>query len=301
MSFLNRFFGKREENDAQESVSVAAGTLVANPAITKPLSLQVLFSSPLALDPARLTVTLRRSHPTLTLTNLELDAESAARGTPVGMAGWGPHVVQIVGFNAPMPAPILDSAVTPAHYPGDLKERARNHESHVILYYAGYEADPLEQYVTLAIVAGALGGGLVTLNEAAHTSLPTDALSASGVEGDLLEFLRELPLLFLYSGFVKIEVEGQEGIWMRTYGNSLLALPDLAMRVTGHDQSELVFSLFCDVINYLRETEAQLGVGHKLTLGENLVLRLRAPAPEEGFLDSEGELFVAEMISTEQR
>ena len=38
----------------------------------------------------------------------------------------------------------------------DLKQQVRASRSHVILYYAGHEANPLDQYVALAAVAGAL-------------------------------------------------------------------------------------------------------------------------------------------------
>ena len=33
-----------------------------------------------------------------------------------------------------------------------------------------------------------------------------------------LELLRSFPLLHLFCGFVKYEVEGDDGVWMRTYG-----------------------------------------------------------------------------------
>lgn len=71
--------------------------------------------------------------------------------------------------------------MAPAHYPAEVKEQVRGHVSHVLLYYAGFETDPLEQYVALAAVAGALAGlqAVAVLNEDAHTSLPAGCSRAS--------------------------------------------------------------------------------------------------------------------------
>ena len=70
-----------------------------------------------------------------------------------GLAGWGNHVVRLVGFDAPYPSEALEACVAPAHYGQDLKQQVRASRSHVILYYAGHEANPLDQYVALAAVA----------------------------------------------------------------------------------------------------------------------------------------------------
>ena len=53
------------------------------------------------------------------------------------------------------------------------------HAGHVLLYYAGHDPAPLEQYVALTAVAGVLArfGGLVVLNESGRTSFPAAALS----------------------------------------------------------------------------------------------------------------------------
>jgi hypothetical protein len=136
-----------------------------------------------------------------------------------------------------MPATAVETCVAPSHYAKELKKRAQSHRAHILLFYAGYEDSPFDRYVALAAAAGVLGrlGALVVLNESGHTSLPAAVLSGLNSEGDMMDHLRSLPLLLLYCGFVKLEVEGIRGVWMRTYGAPLLQLPDLAAHATGHE------------------------------------------------------------------
>ena len=96
----------------------------------------------------------------------------------MGLVGWGRHVIKVVGFDGPMPVSVLDRTVGVSHYDPALQEAAYGHASHVLLFYAGYETDVLEQHVALAATAAALTrfGALVTVNETAHTSVPAPAL-----------------------------------------------------------------------------------------------------------------------------
>jgi Domain of unknown function (DUF4261) len=295
MGVMERFFGKGDPGE---------GGPAANTDTKNRLSLQLLFAGDLAanLDPRRLTRTLRSAHPSLAQAVFEIDDQTAAQGTPLGLAGWGDHVVQFVGFSVPMPKEVVERCVQPAHYGQALKQQARAHKAHALLYYGGREEDPLEQYVALAVVAGTLGahGALVVLNEAAHTSFPAQALAPGRVEGDLLENLRGLPIPVLYGGFVKYNLPDSPDVWMRTYGNHLLGLPDLAFRAKGHDQGEWVFNTFSNILTYLRESGARFGVGHTMQVGDDTYLKLRAPRKEEYFLESDGELFVAELITADQ-
>jgi hypothetical protein len=47
----------------------------------------------------------------------EIDAKTAARGTPMGLLGWGAHVVQQVGFDAPMPPKVVEEWSCYTRYP----------------------------------------------------------------------------------------------------------------------------------------------------------------------------------------
>jgi hypothetical protein len=292
MGLFNRFFGS---SDAPQN---RGEQLVANPAKGEKIGLQLLFDRPLALDADSLRKALRSWHPELAKAACEIDPATIAQGTPLGLAGWGEHVIQIVGFNVPMPAEPVEKCIQPAHYGADLKEKARAHQAHLLLFYAGYEESRVEQFVALAAVAAVLAqfGAIVVLNEGAHTSLPTLALSADPKEDDRMDLLRNLPLLILYAGFVKYTVDGTDGVWMRTYGLPELGLPDLATLTAGHHEGNSTFEMFSDVLAYVMETEAHMAAGHTMQLGADLFLRLRAPTEDEYFLESTGELFVAELI-----
>jgi hypothetical protein len=295
MSLFTRFFGTTDETDAPDA-------LVANGDREKDAtSLQVLFATSLP-NAADTTATLRAYHPSMASASCEIDADMSQEGKLIGLAGWGPHVVQLVGFDLPMPADAVEKCVGPSHYPQPVKERARAHKAHALLYYAGQEEDVLEQYVALAAVAGCLGtpDGIVVLNEDGHTSFPAHALNSPNVEGDRLELLRTLPLLILFCGFVKYNIPGSSSVWMRTYGAHRFGLPDLATLSRGHNEGERTFTLFGNILNYLRDSGATMSPGHTMQAGPNTYLRCRAPYSDEPFLDGPGQTLVLETIRGDQ-
>jgi hypothetical protein len=294
MGLLERFFGKTTDAERRVGAPAAVGE-------EKGLSLQVLFDAPLAWSAGALLEALRSVHPSLAAATFELDERTASQGTPVGLASWDQHVIQVVAFNAPMPRDIVELCVAPAHFGQDLKHRARAHRSHAILYYAGREPSRVEQYVALAVVAAALSsfGGIIVTNESARTSFPATALRVGAGEGDALKALRKLPLLILYCGFVKYDLPNRDGVWMRTYGNHLLDLPDLAMLVPGHQHGTEVFELFSTILSYLHSSGARLAPGHTMQAGPNLFIKLCAPNGEP-FLESAGQVLVVERIPQNQ-
>lgn len=60
------------------------------------------------------------------------------------------------------------------------------------------------------------------------------------------------------------------------------------------------FDMFDSVFRYLRESGAQLAAGHTMQIGQEEFLRVRHPTDEEAFLESEGELLVAEIIGPDE-
>jgi uncharacterized protein DUF4261 len=296
MSIFSRFFGRQDADD------LAGGQLVAAPGIQHPLSLQVLFSDPRWLDTDRLIGSLRSHHRSMSAAQCEIDQDLLREGRVLGMVGWEKHVIQMVGFDVPYPAAAFEACVTPAHYPRELKQQARSHKAHVILRYAGQESSPFEQFVALAATAGALAdlGAIVVLSESAHTSFPAAALSGLDSDSDILDLLRSLPVPIFYCGFVKLEVEGIPGVWMRTYGAQLLGLPDLAAHATGHEEGQRYFDVFDSIFRYLRKSSARLAAGHTMQIDEEEYLRFRAPQEEEEFLQSGAELLVVEAIRPDE-
>lgn len=166
----------------------------------------------------------------------------------------------------------------------------------------GFDPDPFEQYVALAKVAGTLTpqGVIVAANEAARTSLPGDLLTGAGSSMDVIALLRELPLPYLYCGFVKHEVDGVRGVWMRTYGAPRLGLPDLAVHAQGHHEGQRYFDVFDNVLAYLRTSGKRFRRGDTLQVGSQDFMRVRAPHLSETFLEREGDLWVIEMIRPDE-
>lgn len=293
MSLISRFFGRNQSPDT------AASALTANPAIEDPLSLQVVFSAPLALKADALTAALRAYHPDMRQARAEIEPDMPEL---LAMVGWGKHIVRLVGFNAPYPQESIEACVAPAHYPAEVKAQVRAHVSNVLLYYAGFEEDVLEQYVALAAVAGALTdfNAVAVLNEHAHTSLPAGVFTRESMGDESLDLLRSLPLTMLYCGFVKYEVEGTQGVWMRTYGGDAFGLPDFAALADGHHQGEQYSGMFTNIMAYLLDSGAELAAGHTMQIGETSYMKLREPAEAEYFLHGPGTVLVAEIIDASQ-
>jgi len=296
LSLIDKFFGRRKPEER------APEHLVANPAIEQPLSLQLLFSETQPFDSADLSRALRAFDRSTSAGRCEIDDELGREGKVFGLAGWRRHVVRFLGFDVPMPSHVVELCIAGAHYPGDLKQRAREHRAHVMLFYAGYEASPLEQYVALGVVAAVLGrkAGLVVLNEAGHTSLPIGMLHDIAASKNSCALLRELPLPYLYCGFVKHEVEDVRGVWMRTYGAPRLGLPDFAAHAAGHHEGQRYFDIFESVFRYALESGAHLSRGHTMQVGKKEYMRLRAPKLNESFLVKNGVLFVMEIIGADE-
>ena len=169
--------------------------------------------------------------------------------------------------------------------------------------YAGFDEDPLERHVALAAVAGCLAderGGVAVLNEHACTSLPSGIFSGEELGEESLDVLRSLPLTMLYCGFVKYEVEGVQGVWMRTYGAGRFGLPDFAVLAEGHHQGEQYSNMFNNIMAYLLDSGAELAAGHTMQIGEDRYMKLREPLEAEYFLHGPQAVLVTEIIDASQ-
>lgn len=293
MSLISRFFGR------QTGSTPEVGELVANPDIENALSLQVVFNRPLDIGAAELTAALRRYDPSMGAARCEIEEEVEQF---LALAGWGSHVVKMIGFEHPFPSDALESCVAPSHYPEEIKDEVRQQSSHILLFYAGYDSDPLEQYVALAVVACALArfGALAVLNEGACTSLPAAVFTDEDLVEDALDILRSLPLTALFCGFVKYQVEAVPGVWMRTYGCDAFGQPDFAVLAAGHHEGQRYMDIFNNVLGYLIQSGAQMDAGHTMQIGETEFMRLRDPAEDEYYLHGPSRVLVVEVIAASE-
>jgi len=292
MALKDRFFGKGTPKLGEPPVS--------NNHLKDPPGFALLYSDIPELDPVHLTNVLRDYHTELKRATAEFIKDDA---NTIGLIGWGRHVVKVVVFDFPMMSEAVVRCVQPAHYDPELKQEAYQHKAHALLFYAGYETDPLEQHVALAAAAAGMThfGGLVVMNELGRASMPALALLPHEEDkGDTLGTLRTFPLPLLYAGFVKIEIENEPGVWMRTYGCQAFKLPDLALHADMHNQGTAVFNLFANTLNYLRTSGKEFIPGDKVNVGEGMFLHIRERTEDEWFLKSEGTLLVLERAIEEE-
>ncbi len=272
-----------------------------------PLGLQLLFFAPPKLDADALLAFLR-VEPELAAVQGELvrvaDVPGAAafiggEGPPasvLGLFAWGQHAVKLAQFDAPMPYGPVESCVGPALLPPPMKVDAKQHTAHILLFYAGTHADVREQFVALCAVAGALARydqAICVLNEDARTACPAFDLIPDAGE-DALATYRQLPIPYLLGGFTKLTVGDAGVLWARTFANHRLGLPDLAIRMTDHQQTARVFQLFTGIAGYLLEMKETLTPGESLDLGDGTTYQVREPLDVEDFLTSPGLMLVLE-------
>jgi len=306
MDFIRRFFGQVQPADCD------AGELLAQPVGPDSLSLQLLLGDALDLDPAGIIASLRDYHPDMADARCELDGmtqpyaevdelipDATVAPGLIGLVGWGRHMIQMIGIAAPMPADVLWQSLQPAHIAPELKDRAAQHRCHLLLFYAGTESDRLEQYVALTALGAALApfGCEFILNEVGRSAIPVGMVlrDPEQADEDMLGVIRSMPLSLLFCGAVKIEIEQEPGIWLRTFGSERLKLPDLAMHAASDEEARDVFYLLANLLAYLRETDHRFTVGSTLEVGKDRYLRVRAPQESEAsFLSSETELLVIE-------
>ena len=275
--------------------------LVENNDIEFPLSFHVLFEGTVDVDQAKLQDAVQSAHELMSEAECEFcDADESGSDLHSLLIGWGEHIVRIDFHDESLPSHELERCVNGAHYDDALKDRALSCKSFATLTYAGHRPAPLEQYVALSLVAGALTslGGFVVANPEAKTSIPVAELTVD--DGDLFRYLREMPLLFLYCGFIETIVPDDGGVWLSTHGAHAVGLPDLAIHSEQVEDSEKYFWLLENVLRYIRKMNILLKPSHTMQIGEGEFLRARFPDPAESFLESEGFLYVLELITPKE-
>ena len=289
MGIFSRFFAKKTESKQMDN------SIVPNPDIENAISVSIVFSGALNINNDELLAKLKSIDPTIKDIRYETPFGQLEEGMCI-LVSWGKHVIRVFGLNAPYPKAVLETCVAPASYSQEIKQQVYESDSHLLLYYVGYEQNVLEQYLALTRLAVCFEqfNALAVINEDAHTSLPINFINALASEKDGLTTLGEcLPLLFC--GFVKYEIENIKGIWMRTYGANKFGLPNFAALANSYEESEYYFDMFSNILNYLRQSQATMNPGDTMEMGDNRMMSLRAPQDEEYFLKDQGDLLVIEI------
>ena len=292
MGLVSRIFGRRTATDEE-----LAAQLQAKRDIAPLLSLQVVFAEHPQLTAPKFGDALQQFHPSMARARCEFDQTLAGAGKLFGLVGWGRHVVQVVGFDHPLPEATVEQCIAQTRYLQEVKDMTRAHRAHVNVYYVGYETSALEQYVALAAVAGTLArfGAISVLNEVARSSQPIDTLTAYQARQDSMERLRKLPLPALYCGFMKYPAPGA-GVWMRTHGAYLLGQPELAALASDHQQSGHYFNTFDGVLRILLSSGEPIKAGDSMPFTQGQRLQFKAADATVECLHSESLLLVVETL-----
>ncbi len=264
-----------------------------------PQALQLLFFDPPALDADAITAFLRPHLPDATCELAPAPAGVVnADGPPastVGLVTFGEHTIKLIHFDAPMPYGPVEACVGPAMIPPPMKVDAKQHQAHTLLYHTGGAADPLERFVALCAVAGALArfDAIVVMNEEARAAVSAFDLIPDDGE-DALNTYRTLPIPYLLGGFLKMDTGDANRPWVRTFANHRLNLPNLARQLPSHDETAATFQLFAGMLGYLTAMGETFTAGDTVDLGAGPKVRLREPTEAEWWLDSTGPMLVVE-------
>jgi hypothetical protein len=262
-----------------------------------PQALQLLFFDPPQLDAEAVAAFLRSHLPDATCELAPAPPDVVSSDGPpasvVGLVTFGEHTIKLVHFDAPMPYGPVEACVGPALIPPPMKVDSKQHKAHTLLYHAGQHADPMERFVALCAVAGALArfDAIVVMNEEARTAVPAFDLIPDDGE-DALHTYRTLPIPYLLGGFVKMDTGDANRPWVRTFAAHRLGLPNLARHLTGHEQTGETFQLFAGMLGYLRQMGETFTAGDTVDLGDGPKLTLREPSEAEWWLEGEGMLVV---------
>jgi hypothetical protein len=299
MGLLDGLFGKKKATDVQPFAADQNAPTSSKRANGKlrPIALIVVFKSPRSYTAAQLQTALRAMSPTLKAATVETDAKTIDQGTPASRVIWTDHIVDVVGFDLPLPSPVVENCVQAAHYSQEIKKAVRSHAAHATLFYGGSSSSVLEQYIALAVVGSAFVklGGLAILNEAAMTSLPSNAVYELATKQTDFAVIRHMPLLMLFCGFVKYMLPDNQTMWARTYNNPAFSLPDFATK-TVNSKAQQTFDMFSDFMAYLRSSRKSFKIGETAQFGPTK-FRFHAPRDDEPFpTHTDGHLLIIEAV-----
>ena len=146
MGLFSRFFGKKTEAKQMDS------SIVPNPDIDSAANLSIVFKGELNIDNDKLLTKLKSIDPTIKDIRYEIPYGQLEAGICI-LVSWGKHIIRIIGLNAPYPKDVLELCVAPASYSQEIKQQVYESDSHLLLYYVGYDQDVLEQYLALTRLA----------------------------------------------------------------------------------------------------------------------------------------------------
>ncbi len=174
----------------------------------------------------------------------------------------------------------------------DAAEKIEQHGSYIELSVEPNPAKPLEAYQVLTFLACMIAthSGLIIANINGFASFNAVQMLTLFADDDWLDAIENMPPLFLFSGPVIHEFDDNDLLWMRSYGNHLLGIPDLGTIISKEILQEYVpmtLEVFDNIMSYMIESGSKVEPGHTME-SETVVINVREqPAkPDEYFYQS---------------
>ena len=174
----------------------------------------------------------------------------------------------------------------------DAAENINLHNAYIELSVEPNPEKPLEAYQLLAFLGLMLAtnNGLIIANVNGFTSFNSSGLQMLLGDEDWMDAIENMPPLFLFSGPVIHEFDDNELLWMRSYGNHLMNIPDLGTAFSNHIVQQYVpmtLTVFDNMMSYMIETGTKVEPGHTMESETVLISIGEQPAkPDEYFYQS---------------
>ncbi len=292
MGLFSNLFGRKSASSASTPND---GTAVS-------LSLQLLLEEWRIEDEAALASALSAYDSSLRSARISSFVRSETNSAFADIE-WQNQKFRLVAFDLPMPSEAVEHCLQPAAFDVEIKDQARAHAAHALLFCDSLRAEILQNYVRMAMLCGGLletSGGLAVLNESAQTAMFARTWHETA-ELSRFEFWNTLPILFLYAGFVKFMRPESPEVWMTTRGLNVWGLPNLTTLAADHSQASKVFEHFNNIAAYLVSNGPVLAAGHTMQIGANAFMRLREPQnDEERAVAGDYPLLVADFIGSDE-
>jgi hypothetical protein len=203
-----------------------------------------------------------------------------------------------VGFSARVPAATIEHTIPISNWKPQDKAPLQGHKAHIICYYEGENASPVERQIALYKTAFAFWkeGLLGILDEDAWNCMPRRMIEEQ-VKPNMLHSCRQTLPLGIWTGFVKL-FRGKNEVWFCTKGYHRFGAKDLAY-LGRPDEANAAFDLFGNLFFYMRGG-AVLKAGDTAQVSETENIRFREPYEYQDALNSPSGTLVFEKIKSSE-
>ncbi len=250
------------------------------------MSLQILFEKLPQFGERELNETAANVSHSSPPFRYQLPKDTSVRGE--GLAATDAHKIKLEFCDRPLDGQDLAQINAHIRLVPDAAAAIKRHGAYIDLSVDANQEKPLEAYQLLTFLACmiALRGGLVIANINGFTSFNAQQLLQLLGDEDWKDAIENMPPLFLFSGPVVHEFDDNPFLWMRSYGNHLLNIPDLGTIIPGEIVQEYVpmtLQVFDNIMTYMIESGNKVEPGHTMETDSVIIRVLDQPAEADEF------------------